>query len=247
MMDPNLGLSARTSSRLDVRDDLRELADHYETVAAADPASQAGGATSKPGPRLPPGAMEMLDADEVRRALEAVDEWAEFCAHVLVDERDATAPDSTPARLRMVGEHVEHFLDHDDVMLSLSFVDDLREHLRSLRRLARRGVRIVRTGMVCQDPTCSGQYVSALAPAGQGDDAIECERCHHRVPHSVWSGWPRARVEWVTVEHAARIAGTTVAAVKMRASRGKWRRTGSGADVRYNIHDVRGEATAMAS
>jgi len=246
-MDPNLGLAARTPSGLDVRDDLRELADHYETVAAADPASQAGGATSKPGPRLPPGAMEMLDADEVRRALEPVDEWAEFCVHVLVDECDIQAPDWTPGRLRTIGEHVAHFLGHDDVMLALSFVDDLREHLRALRRLARRGVRIVRTGMACQDPTCLGQYMSALPHAGHGDDAIECERCHHRVPHSVWSGWPRARVEWVTVEHAARIAGTTVAAVKMRASRGKWRRTGSGADVRYNIHDVRGEATAMAS
>jgi len=102
--------------------------------------------------------------------------------------------------------------------------------------------------MPCSDPTCTGQYVADLPRVGKptaGD--ITCDRCKHRVPHSVWSSWPRARVEWVTVEHAARIAGVSVGAVKMRASRLRWRRQGTGREVRYHVDDVRGEVVAATA
>jgi len=235
-------------SALDTRDDLRELAEHYETVASLDLTPDPSGVRGVPGSRVPPGAQAILDADEVKTALGEIDEWAMFLVHVLVDERDAPCVGMTPAILRHVGEWAGHFLDHDDEGLRLAFADDLKRHSRNLSRLASRALRFVRTGTPCQDPTCTGQYVADLPRVGKptaGD--ITCDRCKHKVPHSVWSSWPRARVEWVTVEHAATIAGTTVAAVKMRASRLKWRRQGTGREVRYHVDDVRGEvATATA-
>jgi len=236
-------------SALDTRDDLRELAEHYETVASLDLTPDPSGVRGVPGSRVPPGAQAILDADEVGRALREVDEWAAFLAHVLFEEREATCPSNlTVPVLRFIGEHTDHFLNHDDEMLRITFTSDLNDHLWAVRRLSSRALRFVRTGMACQDPTCTGQYVSALPRAGQqADDAITCDRCRHRVPHSVWSSWPRARVEWVTVEHAATIAGTTVAAVKMRASRLKWRRQGAGREVRYHVDDVRGEVAAATA
>lgn len=235
-------------STLDTRDDLRELAEHYETVASLDLTPEPSGVRGVPGSRVPPGAQQILDADEVGRVLTAVDDWAEFCAHVLVDEQEVTAPHSTPARLREVGEHAAHFLDHEDQMLALAFGDDLHEHLKAMRRLSKRALRFVRTGMACQDPTCAGQYVSALPRAGQqADDAITCERCGHRVPHSVWSSWPRARVEWITAEHAGRILDVSVAAVWQRAKRERWRRQGSGREVRYHVQDVRGVGVSQVA
>ena len=241
-------------SALDTRDDLRELAEHYETVASLDLTPDPSGVRGVPGSRVPPGAQAVLDEDEVGRVVGEIDAWAEFLVHVLADEKATTATIAgtyiagTGLRLRLVGEHAAHFLDHDDEMLRLAFADDLHEHLKAMRRLSKRALRFVRTGMGCQDPTCTGQYVADLPRVGKptaGD--ITCDRCKHKVPHSVWSSWPRARVEWVTVEHAATIAGTTVAAVKMRASRLKWRRQGTGREVRYHVDDVRGEvATATA-
>ncbi len=231
---------------LDVRDTVLELADLVEAVATAAGTSAPGPRVrTVPGSRVPPGAQAALDADETDRALAAVDGWTEFHVHVLLDEDDevSTVPDGLPSRLRVLAAHVGHFLDHPDVLLAAPFgpCGELDDHLRALRRLARRRTRAVRTGAACQDPTCTGQYVAPLGgpAADRHDDALECDRCRDRVPYSVWSSWPRAHVEYVTVEHAARITGTTVAAVKMRAARRGWRRTGTGRDTRYRLDDVR--------
>ena len=235
-------------SALDTRDDLRELAEHYETVASLDLTPDPSGVRGVPGSRVPPGAQAILDEDEVGRVVGEVDAWAEFLVHVLADEQDARTGPTTVARLRHVGEWADHFLSHDDELLRLAFTDDLHEHLKAMRRLSKRALRFVRTGTPCQDPTCTGQYVADLPRVGKptaGD--ITCDRCKHKVPHSVWSSWPRARVEWVTVEHAARIAGVGVGAVKMRASRLKWRRQGTGREVRYHVDDVRGEVAAATA
>lgn len=233
---------------LNTRDDILELAERYETVAALDLTPQrAEGVRAVPGSRVPPGMQEVLNDDEVQRATTALDEWTEFVAHVIAEECDATMPDSTPARLRAIAPWTEHMLDHDDELLALAFADDLHEHLKAMRRLAGRGIRRVRTGMRCQDPACSGHYVSPLGTSSdRHDDAIECDKCKHRVPYVVWSSWPRARVQYVTVEHAARMAETTVAAIKMRASRYGWRRIGTGRDVRYHVEDVRGVSDLSA-
>lgn len=229
---------------LNARDDLRELADRYETVAALEPTPDPhrGGLRAVPGPRVPPGLEPLLDADELSCAITAVSEWAEFLTHVLVDEADATDPGSVTARLRAAADHAGHFTDHPDEFLAIAVRDDLRHHLKVMRRLAARGTSYVRTGMSCQDPTCPGHYVCPLG----SDDALECSRCRHRVPYVVWSAWPRTRITYVTVEHAARIAGTTVAGVKMRASRGGWRKVGTGRDVRYHVDDVRGVSEQSA-
>lgn len=236
-------------SALDVRDDFRELADRYETVTALDlhPSQPVGRAL--PGSRLPPGMQEVLDQDEIRAALTAVDEWAEFLVHVLADERETTAPNATPARLRMAGEHAAHFLEHDDELFALSVADDLHEHLRSLRRLAGRAVRRVQTGVRCQHAACEGRLVSPLGTTeDRHDAALVCDKdSRHTVPHAVWSSWPRARLQYVTVEHAARMLGTSVAAVKMRASRGKWRKVGSGRDIRYSVEDIKQASGMVAS
>lgn len=235
----------REPSALDVRDRLSELAELVETVASLEPAvADQGGGRSVPGSRVPPGMREIMDADEVSAATGAVDDWAEFAAHILLDETDVPGiPDETPARLRLIGQYAAHFLDHDDELLALSFADDLHDHLKVMRRLARRGTRVVQTGVRCKVITCAGMLVSPLGREGSDrhDADLHCDKCGAVVPHIVWSAWPRARVTYVTVEHAAKIAGTTVDAVKRRASRGQWRRVGTGRDVRYHVDDVRGD------
>lgn len=232
---------------LALRDDLLEIAERYETVAALDLTAQPAteGSRAKPGSRVPPGMQVVLDADEIGRVLTAVDDWVEFLAHVIAEECDVAMPDLTPARLRTVAEHAAHLAGHEDEMLTLSVEDDAHEHRTALRRLAGRGVRRIRTGHRCQVGTCGGYLVSSLGE--RTDAALVCDKDPgHQVPHSVWSHWPHARVQYVTVEHAARMLGTTVAAAKMRASRGKWRRVGTGADVRYSVEDVR-EASGMVA
>jgi len=228
-----------------LRDWLREMADDYETVAALDRVSVVEGVRTRPGSRVPPGAQEVLDADETSRALAQVDEWADFMARVLLDEADdptLTIPDSTPARLRLVGDHITVLLQIDDPLMVATelgpagTLDVLRS---TMRHLAHRGERVIQTGRRCQEGACTGRLVSRET----SDGALVCDRdARHVVPWSVWSSWPRMRVQWITVEHAARMLGTTVAAVKMRASRGQWRRVGTGRDVRYSVDDVRGAA-----
>lgn len=231
----------RTVSALDVRDDLLELAARYETVVSLDIVPSGPVGRSAPGSRVPPGMQEILDADEITRVLVAVDGWAEFLAHVLVDELEVTAPDATPGRLRVAAEHAEHFAQHEDELLAVSFIDELHDHLRATRRLAGRGVRHIRTGMRC--PSCDGHLYSPLGEGDSGDGALHCDKdARHQVPLVVWSSWPRARVKYITLQHAAHILGTTTDAAKMRASRGEWRRVGTGRDTRYYIDDVRGAA-----
>lgn len=243
-------------SALNVRDDLRELAERYETVAALDLSPEgAEGIRTAPGSRVPPGAQEVLDADEIRRALAAVDDWATFLAHVLVDELELTAPDSTPARLRLAGEHAAHFADAADSsatvdvelastgdrLAALAFLDDLHRHLVAIRRLANRGVRRIPTKHRCTQSACDGMLVSTLGE--DSDAALRCDRCGTIVPFSVWSSWPRTRVTYITAEHAMHMLGVpSVQAVWQRASRGKWRRVGTGRDVRYHVDDVRADA-----
>lgn len=220
-----------------LRDDLTELAERYVFVAALDPVDDRETIRATLGPRVPPGAQEILDADEILVALSTVDGFASFLGRLLVDETDVEIPEKTPARLRLAADRVD--LIAADVWLAHDLDDELREHLRLLRRLARRTTRQIRTGIACSRPTCRGRYTAPVGGPDRHDDALECDRCHHRVPYSVWSSWPRARITYVTVEHAARIASTTVAAIKQRASRGHWRRVGTGRDVRYHVDDVR--------
>lgn len=232
-------------SALDARDDLREMADTYVTVASLDLSPDPSGVRGVPGSRVPPGAQAILDADEVGRVLREVDEWARFLQRVLLNEAGIMGglpTATTQGALRHVAEHAAHFLDHDDEGLRLAFTDDLRQHKQALNRLSRRALRFVRTGMGCQDPTCNGQYVADLPRIGKPTDgAITCDRCRHRVENSVWTSWPRARVEWVTVEHAARMLDTTINTVRIRAHRLKWKRQGTGRNVKYYVPDVRGE------
>ena len=224
---------------LSVRNDVYNLATLYETVAALEPVHPEP-VRMTPASRVPPGMGEIIDADEVTRALIAVDEDAESWAHIILDASGGVVPDSTPARLRWVGDRIGAILEDPDPLLVLSVLDDLHDRRKVLRRLSRRTVRVIRTGMRCQ-VGCGGQYVSPLGSGEKHEGAIRCGRCGHRVDFAVWSRWPRARVRYITAEHAAKILGTTVAAVRMRASRQQWKRVGTGADVRYDIHDVRGD------
>lgn len=233
-----------------LRSQLLEVAERYETVTTLDPAAApAERVRSAPGSRVPPGMQEVLDEDEAARAIAAADDLAQFLAHVLVDELDVAGTPTTPGRLRLAAQHAAHFIVDDDLpdsddhgLMALGVQDDVRESLTAMRRLARRAVRRVRTGHRCHQG-CGGQYVSPLGVStDRHEDALQCERCGHEVAHDVWSRWPRARVQWITVEHAAKMLGTTVPAVKMRASRGRWRRIGTGREVRYSVEDVRSAA-----
>jgi hypothetical protein len=229
-----------TVEELNARDDLLELAELVELVAALDPRVPASGAGAGIGPRLPPGVQVLLDADEHRRALDGVAEWSTHWVSVL--DVDCPLGRLVPAALRLLAERVSVVLGQLDEARARAFVVELGRHLRLFRRLARRGVRPVRTGVLCPNPMCRGHLVSPLGGENRSDAALRCDRCDRTVPYVVWSGWPRARVMFITVDHAARLLGTSPAAVKMRAARLRWRRVGTGRDVRYHVDDVRASA-----
>jgi len=228
--------------------DLLDLARLYETVATLDIEPGPRGGPSKPGSRVPPGVQDILDDDETTRALQAVADWAEFSIHVLADETDYRSPELTPARLRAMAqiENVTHFLEHHDQFLAIAWCDDLRDNLAALRRLAKRGVRPVRTQSACMDVTCAGEYVAHP----HGTDATEdltCSVCGDRVTWNEWHRWG-SQAEWVTVEHAMTILGvSTKMSVYQRAKREGWRRQGQGRSVRYHRDDVQARACVVVA
>lgn len=220
---------------------LDETATAYETVACLPPVIEraTSKASGKPGSRMPPGMSEVLDHDEYQRAVDDVDSWAEFVAHVLIDDNPGigSVPDSTPGRLRLAARWADQLEAHPDVMLRYALQDDARTHLASMRRLARRGTRRVRTHSACMDVTCQGQYVAELdGPDVDGD--LVCSGCGQRVSQDVWSRWA-SRTDWVTVERAMVMLGVeTKHAVWSRAKREKWKRRGEGREVRYWAADI---------
>jgi hypothetical protein len=228
-----------STESLDARDDLRELARLYEEVGSLEGVLASSGGSGV-GPRIPPGARLLLNADEVSSARADLDDWARFCGSIVASDVAEEMPDLTPALLRWLGERVDVMLEQDDEYLTAGFVLELTRHLATFRRLAHRGERVVDTGESCRVPGCTGRLVSGLGGLSGTDDALRCDRCGEEVPFLVWQHWPRVRVpKFVTPEHAARLLGTTVNAVRIRAHRDKWRRIGTGRDVRYLIDDVR--------
>lgn len=227
---------------------LDETATLYEAVAALPAVVErvrTARTSAKPGSQPPPGMADLLDADEHSRAIREIDDWALFLAHVLLDERDGLGaiPPSTPGRLRLASRWAEHFEDHPDVHLRYAIGLDAREHLRTLRRLSRRGTRLVRTDSACLDVACRGQYVATIAgPDVDGD--LVCSGCGSHVPREQWERWG-ARSEWVSPEHAANLLGITKAAVWQRAKREGWRRSGTHRDTKYLQQDVTATLSAM--
>lgn len=233
------------TAELNARDDLRELAERYETVAALDTNPGASIGHAPPGPRLPPGMNEILDQDEISRVLHEIDDWADFLTRTILEETDTPARPwpGTPQRIRFAAEHAAHFTNHPDLMLAVAFDDDLHNHLRHIRRLAGRAARRIPTHHRCTLSSCDGMLVSTLGEATDG--ALQCDKCGNRVPHVVWSAWPK-RLTYISPDHAAKMLGCTVQAVWQRAKRGKWRRVGTGSDVQYLVEDVRKAATVTA-
>lgn len=230
-----------TPDAMPLADVLDETATVYETVAALPsvvPRVDAARMSGKPSSTPPPGAGDLLDADEYDRAVSAVDEWALFLAHVLVDEVEGlgSVPPSTPGRLRLASRWAEHLEHHDDLMLRYAVGLDAREHLVTLRRLARRGTRVVRTTSPCMDVTCRGSYTATIAGPGESDDLV-CSGCGSRVPAEQWQRWG-ARREWVTPARAATMLGIPVSTVRVWAHRYGWERQGTGREVRYLTSDV---------
>lgn len=224
---------------------LDETATLYETVAALPAVVErvrTARTSAKPGSQPPPGVADLLDADEHSRAIREIDDWALFLAHVLLDERHGLGaiPPSTPGRLRLAARWAEHFEDHPDVHLRYAIGLDAREHLLTLRRLSRRGTRLVRTDSACLDVACRGQYVATIAgPDVDGD--LVCSGCGSHVPREQWERWG-ARSEWVSPEHAANLLGIPVSTIRVWAHRYRWSRQGTGREVRYRTSDV--QATA---
>ena len=219
---------------------LDETAELYETVAALPTVVEriGGKRTGKAGSQLPPGMGDLLDMDEYHRAVNAVDEWALFLAHVLVDEVEGigSVPASTPGRLRLASRWADHLERHDDAHLRYAVGLDARTHLITLRRLSKRGTRTVKTRSLCMDTTCRGEYVATIkGPDVDGD--LVCSACGDRVPRAQWELWG-ARAEWITPQRAANLLGITVQAVWQRASREGWRRTGTRRTTRYHKDDV---------
>lgn len=227
---------------LPLTDVLAETATLYETVAALPSVVErveAARNSSKPGSKPPPGASDLLDMDEYHRAVTAVDDWALFLAHVLVDEVEGigSVPDGTPGRLRLASRWADRLEAHDDVHLRYAIGLDAREHLAMLRRVSKRGTRVVHTKSACIDPSCRGQYSATIAGPDVVDGALVCSHCGERVPRERWERWG-TKAEWITAEHAARLLGLTVHAVWQRAKREEWRRTGTHRATRYHKEDV---------
>ena len=228
---------------------LAETATLYETVAAMPPVVErigSGRTNGKPGSQPPPGAADLLDADEHQRAVGKVDEDALFWAHVLLDELDGlgSVPHSTPGRLRLAERWAEHLEHHPDYGLRASVREDAETNLVALRRLSRRGVRVVRTGSPCLDVTCRGSFDATIAgPEVDGD--LVCNGCGMRVPREQWQRWG-SRAEWVTAARVANWLGIPVATVRVWAHRYRWDRQGTGRDVRYNAEDVKATAEGKA-
>lgn len=219
---------------------LNEAATTYETLAALPPTASPIGARrpGKPGSKVPPGVNEILDAEEYTTTITAVDDWAEYLAHHLLDIEPGIGrvPDSTPGRLRLGARWTDKLEQEPDLLARYAFKFDAVEHLKMLRRLVRRNNRIVRTRSACLNITCKGTYEAVIdGPDLDGD--LVCSHCKDRVPAEQWSRWG-ARSQWVTVEHAANMLGISETAVRQRASRGNWRRRGEGREVRYRTEDV---------
>lgn len=220
---------------------LEETATTYETVAALPTVVEridSARSSGKPSSQPPPGAGDILDADEHWRAVTACDEWALFLARLLVDEVDGlgSVPHSTPGRLRLASRWADRLEGHEDVHLRYAIGLDAREHLTALRRVSRRGTRVVRTTSPCMDVSCTGEYVATIAGAGASDDLV-CSRCRATVPRDQWERWG-ARVEWVTPQRAATILSIPVSTVRVWAHRYGWGRQGTGREVRYLTVDV---------
>ena len=223
---------------------LNEAATTYETLAALPPTASPIGARrpGKPGSKVPPGVNEILDAEEYETTITAVDDWAEYLAHHLLDIEPGIgrAPDHTPGRLRLAARWTDKLEQEPDLLARYAFKFDAVEHLKMLRRLVRRNNRVVRTGSACLNITCKGQYEAVIdGPDIDGD--LVCSHCKDRVPAEQWSRWG-AQSEWVTVARAARILGISETAVRQRASRGNWARKGEGREVRYRTADVNAAA-----
>ena len=236
---------------LPLTDVLAETATLYETVAALPAVVEKVEAArrSRGGAALPPGMGDILDADEWGSAVAAVDEWALFLAHVLVDEVDGlgAVPDSTPGRLRLASRWAEHFERHDDAHLRYAIGLDAREHLVALRRLSKRGTRVVKTHSLCLDVACRGTYAATLTGSQAKPGDLVCSHCGGTVPQEQWEKWG-ARKEWITPARAASMLGVKVGTVRVWAHRYGWDRQGTGRDVRYLAADVRrtGERRAVA-
>lgn len=225
---------------LDARDRLLELADRYEQVGSLDLAeARAIQVHTKPGSRVPPGMSEILDLDEIERALGLVDEYAEGWCHMLLDGSAIdVVPDFTPARLRLLSMHAAWFVDNDDRLFAMTFVADLGELLRQTKNLACRGERRVHTWHRCTDPECKG-WMTAVLGEHNGDLTCSKAGCGVTVPYDTWSRWPHARREWITVEHAKNLCGAaTIGATYKRAARLGWRKRGEGKEVRFKREDV---------
>jgi hypothetical protein len=221
---------------------LDETATLYETVAALPSVVErvrAARSSGKPGSQPPPGAGDLLDMDEYHRALHAVDEWALFLAHMLVDEIEGigSVPASTPGRLRLASRWSEHLEQHADAHLRYAIGLDAREHLAVMRRMSKRGTRVVKTTSPCMDVACRGEYLATIAGPGTSDD-LACSKCGARVPQEQWERWG-SRTEWVTPARVASMLSIPVSTVRVWAHRYAWDRQGTGREVKYLAADVR--------
>ena len=233
---------------LPLSDVLDETATTYETVAAlpsvVDRVATARN-SGKPSSQPPPGAGDLLDMDEYHRGLHAVDDWALFLAHLLVDEVEGlgSVPDSTPGRLRLAARWSDRLETHGDAHLRYAIGLDAREHLATLRRLSKRGTRVVRTKSACLDVACRGEYVATIAGAEVDGDLV-CSGCGTHIPRDQWERWG-AQAEWITPQRAANMLGISMPAVWQRASREGWRRSGTHRATRYHSDDVSASMSAM--
>jgi hypothetical protein len=138
-----------------------------------------------------------------------VEAWVVFLAHILMDEVIIETPVlgpvratlsvswapvgvSTPGLLRQVAERVGHFTEHEDEMLRLAFMDEVRDFAHKAQNAARPpSRRWIRLGVPCLEHgtsdlgeriVCTGQYGTLLGEGLLGDMICEKDSMHRMTP-----------------------------------------------------------------
>ncbi len=187
-----------------------------------------------PGPRVPPGMAAILHEDATTRALDEAGRLHGDVWGVIRDAADERGLDVLPDVRTIAGAQL---VIDDDELSAYGLWDDVVACIAALGSVVRRYERVIQTGHRCLDFACRGHYV-VPAREGRASEALVCDRCGDTVGYDVWSRWPRARVVWLTPEHAAKRLGRTVGTVRVRAHRERWRKVGTGRQVRYHVDDV---------
>jgi len=200
------------------------LAEHQDT----DRASQLARVTRirRDIPPLPPGADQILDADQRNRLrIELHDFASALCLRFYDNGVIDYIPHDTPHKYQTIAKYIALLPDGTGFRA--------RQLLERAERLITPTQKI-NVGQQCFNPNCPGHYE---VDAAEHEPPLICNKCRDEIPYSRWESWPKTHA-YITPLHAAHLLGISYQAVKQRASRNGWKRQRIGNHVRYLLEDV---------